>query len=89
MQAFGYTPDFILSMKLVMKEVKARGIKVIANAGGVNLEACVEALKKTAQDQGVNLSIAMVAGDNMIDRVSIIIIVFFMQYVLLRFFSLR
>ncbi len=71
LQAFGYTPDFIQSMKLVMKDVKARGIKVIANAGGVNLEACVETLRKTAQEQGVDLSIAMVAGDDMMDRVSI------------------
>ncbi|XP_064404815.1 uncharacterized protein LOC135350047 [Halichondria panicea] len=68
--AFGYTPDFIQSMRLVMKEAKARGIKVIANAGGVNLEACVEALRKTAQEQGVDISVAMVAGDDMMDRVN-------------------
>ncbi len=54
-----------------MKEAKARGIKVIANAGGVNLEACVEALRKTAQEQGVDISVAMVAGDDMMDRVSV------------------
>ena len=56
-------------MKFVLKEVKKRGIKVITNAGGVNLEACVEALKKTAEEQGVELSVAMVAGDNMMDKV--------------------
>ena len=53
----------------MLKEVKRRGIKVISNAGGVNLEACVEALKKTAEEQGVELSVAMVAGDDMMDKV--------------------
>ena len=53
----------------MLKEVKRRGIKVITNAGGVNLEACVEALKKTAEEQGVELSVAMVAGDDMMDKV--------------------
>ncbi len=53
-----------------MKEAKAHGIKVIANAGGVNLEACVEALRKTAREQGVDISVAMVTGDDMMDRVS-------------------
>ena len=53
----------------MLKEVKKRGIKVITNAGGVNLEACVEALKKTAEEQGVELSVAMVAGDDMMDKV--------------------
>ena len=56
-------------MKFLLKEIKHRGIKVIANAGGVNLQACTEALKQLAEEQGVELSVAMVTGDDMMEKV--------------------
>ena len=56
-------------MKFLLKDVKHRGIKVIANAGGVNLQACTEALRQLAAEQGVELSVAMVTGDDMLDKV--------------------
>lgn len=43
---------------------------MVTNAGGINPEGCVQALKKIASSQGVDLSIAMVTGDNMRDQVS-------------------
>ena len=46
-----------------------RRIKVVANAGGVNLEACRRALAKVAEEAGVSLRIATVEGDNLLDRV--------------------
>ena len=45
------------------------GIRVVSNAGGVNPHACVTALLETARDQGVELSVATVTGDNFIDKV--------------------
>ena len=41
------------------------GVKVISNAGGINPEGCVEALKKAAEAAGVSLNIACVTGDNL------------------------
>ena len=42
---------------------------MVSNAGGVNPHACVTALLETARDQGVELSVATVTGDNFIDKV--------------------
>ena len=45
------------------------GIRVVANAGGVNPLACSEALAILAKEQGVDLSIATVTGDDLMDKV--------------------
>ncbi|MFZ3207431.1 MAG: acyclic terpene utilization AtuA family protein, partial [Geobacteraceae bacterium] len=42
--ALGYAPDFVATLRPLMKELKSRGIKVIANAGGVSPSACRAAL---------------------------------------------
>ena len=46
------------------------GVRVVSNAGGVNPEACVTALREAAQEQGVELTVAMVTGDEFIDKVN-------------------
>ena len=42
----------------------------MTNAGGINPESCVQALKKLAESQGVELSVAMVTGDDMMNKVN-------------------
>ena len=41
----GYTPDFISQIAPLLTEIKKKKIKVISNAGGINLESCRNALK--------------------------------------------
>ncbi|USG60730.1 DUF1446 domain-containing protein [Sneathiella marina] len=66
----GYAKDFIgLVMKPLISEIKTRGIKVVVNAGGVNVAACAAALAKVASDAGVSLNIGTVEGDNLTDRI--------------------
>src|ERR1051325_8219667 len=55
-------------MKPLIKEIAAKRIKVIANAGGVNVPACRLALEQVAQEAGVKLRIGTVEGDNLIGR---------------------
>lgn len=65
----GYARDFVeLVMKPLLPEIHRRGIRVIANAGGVNVPACARALAKVAEEAGLSLRIATVAGDDLSGR---------------------
>ena len=67
----GYASDFVKTvMGPLLKDIKAKKIKVISNAGGVNPQACVAALQKLAHDLDVDLKIAMVDGDNLLPKKS-------------------
>jgi hypothetical protein len=66
----GYATDFAtVVMPEIVREVARRGIKVIANAGGVNPSACRDAVAKVAQAAGVDLKIAVVHGDDLMPRI--------------------
>jgi Acyclic terpene utilisation family protein AtuA len=61
----GYATDFVDSaMRQVLPEVMARGIKVIANAGGINPQACADALQALAGSMKLAPRIAVVEGDD-------------------------
>jgi len=61
----GYATDFVDSaMKMVLPEVMRRGIKVIANAGGIHPRGCADALAALASAMGLSPRIAIVEGDD-------------------------
>lgn len=61
----GYATDFVdIAMKAVLPEVMRRGIKVVANAGGINPQGCADALQALAGTLGLQPRIAVVLGDN-------------------------
>ena len=64
----GYATDFVEHMSPLLSEVKKRRIKVISNAGGINPEACRAAIMEEAKKAGVELNIALVKGDNLVDQ---------------------
>jgi hypothetical protein len=66
----GYAKDFVtVAMQSVLPDVASKGIRVISNAGGVNPRACAEALAALARQQGVELKIAVVEGDDVMPLV--------------------
>ncbi|XP_005108408.1 uncharacterized protein LOC101856690 [Aplysia californica] len=66
----GYTPDFVqVVVAPFVKDIKARGIKLIANAGGINPSGCADALKAVCKKEGVDLNIAVVKGDDLMAQV--------------------
>ncbi len=61
----GYATDFVsVTMKQVLQDVVAKNIRVISNAGGVNPQACADALGALAAEQGLSVKIAVVLGDD-------------------------
>ncbi|PIF78336.1 uncharacterized protein DUF1446 [Variovorax sp. 54] len=61
----GYATDFVTTaMAAVLPDVMRQGIRVIANAGGVNPRACAAALTQLAAGMGLAPRIAVVTGDD-------------------------
>jgi hypothetical protein len=66
----GYATDFVaVAMRSVLKDVVAKGIRVVSNAGGVNPHGCAAALAALAAEQGVALKIAVVSGDDVMELI--------------------
>ncbi|MBV1896809.1 MAG: DUF1446 domain-containing protein [Rhodobacteraceae bacterium] len=64
----GFAPDFARALAPHLPEIKRQGIKVVANAGGVNPRGCCEALTKAAKDAGIDISVGAVLGDDLLGR---------------------
>ena len=66
----GYARDFVSMIEEVLPDLVERKIKVVANAGGVNPEACRDAVIEVAKRAGFagKIKIGIVAGDDIMDR---------------------
>ena len=66
----GYARDFIGAIESVLPAIVERGVKVIANAGGVNPEACARALAAAIAKagHGGKVKIGVVTGDDLLPR---------------------
>ncbi len=67
----GYARDFVPLMKRILPTCVERNIKVTANAGGVNVRACADAVREVARELGLagKLKIGIVTGDDILERV--------------------
>jgi len=68
--ALGYATDFVAQMERILPTVIERGIKVTANAGGVNPRACADAVATATKQLGFEgkLKIGVVTGDDLLGR---------------------
>ncbi len=66
--AAGYVPDAVRVIAPRLKDIHARGIRVVTNAGALNPEACAEAFREAATAAGVPLRVAAVTGDDLMPR---------------------
>ncbi|WP_339782338.1 acyclic terpene utilization AtuA family protein [uncultured Marinobacter sp.] len=65
----GYARDFVETvMGPLLGDVKAKGIRVLTNAGGVNPVACRDALQAVCEKAGVDMKIALVLGDDLLPK---------------------
>ena len=59
----GYATDFVtVTLKAILKDVVDQGIRVISNAGGVNPQACADAIAALAAEQGLAVQRCRGAG---------------------------
>lgn len=65
----GYARDFVQTvMAPLLVDIQEKGIRVLANAGGVNPIACRDALQAVCEKAGVDLKIALVLGDDLLPQ---------------------
>ncbi len=66
----GYARDFIALMQEILPDCVEKNIKVLSNAGGVNVEGCATAIKQVAQDLGLTgkVKIGVITGDDVLPR---------------------
>ncbi len=65
----GYATDFVELVRRILPTLRKQNVRVVANAGGVNPEACREALFEVAREQGAHgLCIGTVMGDDILDQ---------------------
>src|SRR5262249_21246997 len=65
----GYARDFVSMVGEILPDLVERKIKVVANAGGVNPDACRDAVIEVARKKGFGglIKIGVVAGDDIMD----------------------
>lgn len=66
----GYARDFVALIEEILPDLVEHKIKVVANAGGVNPEACRDAVIEAARRKGFGgkIKIGIVAGDDIMSR---------------------
>jgi hypothetical protein len=67
----GYARDFVPLMGQILPACVERNIRVTANAGGVNVEGCAEAVREVARGLGLagKFRIGIVTGDDILPRI--------------------
>jgi len=65
----GYATDFVSLLERILPTLVAKDIKVVANAGGVNPRACMEAVLEVMRSHGLEgEKVAIVEGDDILGQ---------------------
>ncbi len=66
----GYVTDFIDQIEENARLIKEKNVKIITNAGGINPIECGRKITEILKNQGVDLRVAVVDGDNIVDNLT-------------------
>src|SRR5438067_10901426 len=66
----GYARDFVSLMGEILPDCVSKGIKVMSNAGGVNVAGCASSIADAARELGLQakVKIGVVTGDDVLDK---------------------
>ena len=66
----GYARDFVTLMREILPDCVEKNIKVLSNAGGVNVTGCAEAIRDAAVELGLSgkVKIGVITGDDILPR---------------------
>ena len=66
----GFAGDFITLLQEILPDCVEKDIKVLSNAGGVNVEGCADSIKNVAQELGLSgkVKIGVITGDDVLPR---------------------
>jgi hypothetical protein len=66
----GYAKDFVSLMREILPDCVEKNIKVLSNAGGVNVQGCAEAIREAAKEISLSgrVKIGVVTGDDVLPR---------------------
>ena len=66
----GYARDFVPLVRRILPTCVERNIRITANAGGVNVKGCANAVREVAKDLGFagRVRIGIVTGDDILER---------------------
>jgi hypothetical protein len=64
----GYATTFVTQMERVLGRCHGRGVKVVTNAGGIDPHGCADRVRQIADRLGIAVSVAVVDGDDLTDR---------------------
>lgn len=65
----GYARDLVEVIDAILPDIVTKNIKVITNGGGVNPEACRDAIFAVAKKRGIKIKVGVVLGDNILDSI--------------------
>jgi hypothetical protein len=73
--ALGYARDFVGAIESVLPALTTRGVRVVANAGGVNPLGCAAAVRAAvdARGAGAAIRIGVVTGDDLLPRLDALV----------------
>jgi hypothetical protein len=64
----GYARTFVKQLTESLALAVDRGVKIVANAGGLNPAGLADRVRQLAEQQGLTVAVAHVDGDNLLDR---------------------